>query len=296
MVKLAAMVTAFLISGAAQAPGQQVNPPNWGLDRIDQVSLPLDRIYHYPTTAANVTAYVLDTGVRATHQDFGGRVSGGYDFVDKDTDPSDGNGHGTFVAGMIGGAKYGVAKGIKIVPVRVLDNTGAGTNANILAGIGWVTRNAHKPAVAVMGFGGPRNDAVDAAVQELIASGVSVAVSAGNSSSDTGQFSPARVPEALTVGSSDQQDRAAANSNHGPLLDFYAPGVAVNSAWGTSDTASITLNGIAAPHVAGVAALFLSRVPAATPAQVTRYLVSTSATGQLTGVPLDTANRLIHVN
>jgi subtilisin family serine protease len=299
MAKFTLFVTALLIAGAAPAAAAdagQIDPPNWGLDRIDQRTLPLDRVYHYSAGAENVTAYVVDSGVRATHQDFGGRAGGGYDFVDNDTDPSDGNGHGTFVAGEIGGAKHGVAKRIKIVPVRVLDNNGAGTETSILAGLDWVTRNARKPAVAVLAFGGPANSKLDAAVQKLIAAGVSVIVASGQSGSDAGLFSPARVPEALTVASTDQQDRVQANANHGPLIDLYAPGVAITSTSNASDTATRTLTGIAAPHVAGAAALFLARVPVASPAQVARFLVADATTGQLTGVPPDTANRLAHVN
>jgi subtilisin family serine protease len=299
MAKLAWLVTALLFAGAVPAAAEnaaQPDPPNWGIDRIDQRDLPLDRVYHYTTGAENVTAYVLDSGVRATHQDFGGRVGGGYDFVDNDTDPSDGNGHGTFVAGEIGGAEHGVAKRIKIVPVRVLDNNGAGSDTAILAGLDWVTRNARKPAVAVLAFGGLANAKLDAAVQKLIASGVSVVVASGQSGADAGQFSPARVPEALTVASTDQQDRVQGNANHGPLIDLYAPGVAVTSTWNTGDTATRTLTGIASSHVAGAAALFLARFPAATPAQVARHLVGTATIGRLTGVPTDTANRLLHVN
>jgi subtilisin family serine protease len=291
-------VTRVAPDGQVQAFGQQLNPPSWGLDRIDQRALPLDRVYNYPSDAVNVTAYVLDTGVRATHQDFGGRVRGGYDFVDKDTDPSDGNGHGTFVAGVIGGAKYGVAKGATIVPVRVLNDTGAGAKADILAGIDWVAKNAHKPAIANMSFGGLADDTLDAAVRALIASGVSVSVASGASGTDAGQFSPARVVEALTVASSDQLDRAPSNSNHGPLIDLYAPGVGITSAWSTSDTATVTISGTSAAsaHVAGGAAVFLARFPTATPAQVARHLVATATIGRLAGVPMDTANRLLYVN
>jgi subtilisin family serine protease len=191
-----------------------------------------------------------------------------------------------------------VAKGVTIAPVRVLNNTGAGTNADIIAGIDWVAKNAQKPAVANMSFGGVANDTLDAAVRGLIASGVSVAVASGASGTDAGQFSPARVVEALTIASSDQLDRAPSNSNHGPLIDLYAPGVSITSDWSTNDTASVTISGTSAAsaHVAGGAAVFLGRFPTATPAQVARQLVANATIGRLTGVPADTANRLLSVN
>ncbi|MGH3761165.1 S8 family peptidase [Actinophytocola sp.] len=278
------------------ALGKQVNPQSWGLDRIDQRDLPLDGVYDYPNKAKNVTAYVIDTGVSATHHDFGGRVLPGHDFIDDDADATDGNGHGTFMAGVIGGARFGVAKGATIVPVKVLDDNGSGSTSDVIAGVDWVTANAAKPAVANMSLGGSANTAMDDAVRNSIASGVTYSVVAGGSSSDASNFSPARVPEALTVGSTDRNDCVASFSNFGSVLDLYAPGVEITGPWIGSDTATMTLSGSAsAPHVAGGAALYLQDNPAATPADVAAHLASTATQGVLCNVAPDTANSLLYV-
>jgi subtilisin family serine protease len=280
-----------------RALGEQPNPPSWGLDRIDQRRLPLDLLYRFPNTADNVTAYVIDTGVRATHTDFGGRVSGGIDFVDDDTDPNDGNGHGTFIAGIIGGAKFGVAKKLHIVPVRVLNNAGSGTIADVIAGINWVTQNARRPAVVNMSLGGPANQALDDAVRAAIRAGITFVVPAGSSNSDAGNFSPARVREAITTAATQRNDCVHTASNFGPLIDLYAPGVLITSTWATSDTATITISGtsFSSPHVVGGAAMFLSTNPTATPAQVSAFLIRTATPNVLCNVPPNTANRLLFV-
>lgn len=278
------------------ALGQQTNPPSWGLDRIDQHALPLDGVYNYPNEAENVTAYVIDTGISATHQDFGGRVQPGHDFIDDDADATDGNGHGTFMAGIIGGAQFGVAKGARLVPVKVLDDTGAGSTSDVIAGIDWVTANAAKPAVANMSLGGSANTALDDAVRNSISSGVSYSVVAGSSASDANNFSPARVPEAITVGMTDRNDCVASFSNFGSALDLYAPGVDITGPWIGSDTATMTLSGSAsAPHVAGGAALYLHDNPGASPAEVAAHLTSTATQGVLCNVPPGTANSLLYV-
>ncbi|MGH3880420.1 MAG: S8 family peptidase, partial [Actinophytocola sp.] len=252
--------------------GQQVNPPSWGLDRIDQRNLPLDGVYNYPNEAENVTAYIVDTGISPTHQDFGGRVQPGFD-VGGGNGMSDGNGHGTFMAGVLGGAQFGVAKGVTLVPVKVLDSNGSGTTAGVIAGIDWIAANAAKPAVANVSLGGGANAALDDAVSRAIASGVSFAVAAGGSGTDAAQFSPARVPEALTVGSMGSNDCVASFSNYGSVLDIYAPGVDITGPWIGSDTATNTISGsVAAPHVAGGAALYLHGNPAASPADVAAHL------------------------
>jgi subtilisin family serine protease len=278
-----------------RALGEQPNPPSWGLDRIDQRNLPLDKLYRYATGAPNVTAYVIDTGVRATHQDFGGRVSGGVDFVDDDNNPTDGNGHGTFIAGIIGGARFGVAKEIRIVPVRVLDNSGAGSMADVIAGVDWVAANARKPAVANMSLGGSANPALDAAVRAAIASGVTFVVAAGSSNSDAGNFSPARVPEAITTAATRIDDCVFPASNFGPLIDLYAPGINITSAWATSDTATVTISGtsFSTPHVVGGAALYLAGAPTATPAQVATALINRSTKNILCNPRPNTPNRLL---
>jgi subtilisin family serine protease len=289
-------VDAVVPDGPVHAMGEQVNPP-WGLDRVDQRDLPLDARYRYPNEAQGATAYVLDTGVRATHTEFGGRVLPGYDFVGDDTDASDGNGHGTFVAGIIGGTTHGVAKKIRIVPVKVLDDNGAGSMADVIAGIDWVTAHAVKPAVANLSLGGSPNTALDTAVRNSIASGVSYAVAAGGSASDAGNFSPARVVEALTIGASGPNDCLSSSTNRGSVVDMFAPGVSIPGPWSTSDTAVNTLSGssLSAPHVAGAAGIYLQTHPTATAAQVQTALVAASTKNRLCNVPAGTANRLLYV-
>ena len=260
----------------------------WGIDRIDQRKLPLSGTFSYTNTGAGVTAYVIDTGVRLTHTEFGGRASSGWDFIDNDADASDCNGHGTHVAGTIGGATYGVAKGVDIVAVRVLDCGGSAPWSAIVAGIDFVTADhqAGDPAVANMSLGGGANLAVDLAVKNSIADGVAYAVAAGNSNAQACIFSPARVPAAMTSGASTITDAKASFSNWGTCMDWFAPGQAITSAWRTSDSATNTINGtsMASPHTAGVAALYLESNPAATPATVHKALASTATTRRISGV------------
>ncbi|MFD5243806.1 S8 family peptidase [Amycolatopsis sp. NPDC058340] len=275
----------------------QDNPPSWGLDRVDQADLPLDNKYTYPTKADNVTAYVIDTGVRGSHKDFGDRATGGKDFVDNDDTPNDEHGHGTHVAGTIGGTDHGLAKGVKIVGVRVLDANGSGTTEGVVAGVDWVAANAKGPSVANMSLGGGADDALDAAVKGAIDKGVTFALAAGNESSDAGTTSPARVKEAITVAASDKTDKQASFSNYGSVVDLYAPGVDITSSWATGDDATNTISGtsMAAPHVAGAAALYLSAHPDATPAQVAEGLVGAAADGKISNPTGGTANKLLQV-
>jgi subtilisin family serine protease len=278
--------------------GTQPSPPSWGLDRIDQRNLPRDNSYTYPDSAGQgVTAYIIDTGVRITHSDFGGRASYGYDAVDNDNTAQDGNGHGTHVAGTVAGNAYGVAKKAKIVGVRVLNNSGSGTTAGVVAGIDWVARNAVKPAVANMSLGGGADSTLDAAVRNAVASGVTFAVAAGNENVDASTRSPARVGEAITVGATTSSDARASYSNYGSILDLFAPGSSITSSWHTSDTATNTISGtsMATPHVAGAAALYLAGNPTATPAQVSSALTSAATTGVVTSPGTDSPNRLLYV-
>ncbi|MEU7554301.1 S8 family peptidase [Streptomyces sp. NPDC044571] len=280
------------------ARGTQPGPPSWGLDRIDQRALPLDSSYTYPDKAGEgVTAYIIDTGVRITHQDLGGRASYGYDAVDNDNTAQDGHGHGTHVAGTVAGTTYGVAKKAKIVGVRVLDNNGSGTTAQVVAGIDWVTRNAVKPAVANMSLGGGADSALDTAVRNSIASGITYGVAAGNESTDASTKSPARVAEAITVGATTSADAKASYSNYGSILDIFAPGSSITSSWGTGDTATNTISGtsMATPHVVGAAALYLSQNPSSTPAQVASALVAAATPNVVTGPGSGSPNRLLHV-
>ncbi|MFY1632840.1 S8 family serine peptidase [Solwaraspora sp. WMMB335] len=253
----------------------QVNPPSWGLDRVDQIFAPMNKRYIYPNTAGNVHAYVIDTGVRISHQEFGGRASYGYDFVDNDPVASDCDGHGTHVAGTIGGANYGVAKGVSLVAVRVLDCEGRGTLAGVIGGVDWVTANAVKPAVANMSLGGAPSAVLDAAVESSIASGISYSVAAGNSGADACEESPGRAASAITVGATDEVDFRASFSNYGPCVDIHAPGNHIPSSVASNDTAIDRYSGtsMASPHVAGAAALALSANPGWTPTEVRNFLV-----------------------
>ncbi|GAA2498486.1 hypothetical protein GCM10010406_38770 [Streptomyces thermolineatus] len=268
----------------------------WGLDRIDQSALPLNGSYTYPDSAGQgVTAYVIDTGVRISHTQFGGRAFNGYDAVDGDNVAQDGNGHGTHVAGTIAGSTHGVAKKAKIVGVRVLDNNGSGTTAGVIAGIDWVTANAQKPAVANMSLGGGVSTALDNAVKKSISAGITYAVAAGNSNTNASTSSPARVAEAITVGSTTSSDARSSFSNYGSVLDIFAPGSSITSTWNTSDTATNTISGtsMATPHVAGAAAVYLAGHTSATPTQVRNALVNGATSNVVTSPGTGSPNKLL---
>ncbi|CAM5448926.1 S8 family peptidase [Streptomyces narbonensis] len=282
-----------------RADATQTGAP-WGLDRIDQANLPLNGTYTYPDPAgAGVTAYVIDTGVRVSHAQFGGRAVNGYDAVDGDTVAQDGNGHGTHVATTIAGSTYGVAKAAKIVAVRVLDNAGSGTTAGVIAGIDWVTSHhtAGAPAVANLSLGGGASTALDNAVKNSIADGVTYAVAAGNSGVNASSSSPARVAAAITVGATSNTDAKASWSNYGSVLDLFAPGVSITAGWHTSDTATNTISGtsMATPHVAGAAAVYLAGHTSATPAQVATALVNGSTPNKVTSPGSGSPNRLLRL-
>ncbi|MFF4751214.1 S8 family peptidase [Streptomyces sp. NPDC002514] len=275
----------------------QSNAP-WGLDRVDQTSLPLSGTYTYPDSAdSGVTAYVIDTGVRITHTQISGRASYGYDAVDGDTTASDGNGHGTHVATTIAGSTYGVAKKAKIVAVRVLDNSGSGTTAGVIAGIDWVTANHSGPSVANLSLGGGASTTLDTAVRNSIASGVTYAIAAGNNGLNASSYSPARVTEAITVGATTNTDAKASYSNYGTVLDLFAPGSSITAGYNTSDTATAVLSGtsMATPHVAGAAAVYLAGHASATPAQVATALVNAATSNVLSGVGTGSPNKLLKV-
>ncbi|MFI5929061.1 S8 family peptidase [Micromonospora sp. NPDC051543] len=281
--------------------GTQPNPPSWGLDRVDQRNLPLDSSYTYPNTATNVHAYIVDTGINFAHNDFGGRATSGYDAVDGGS-ADDCNGHGTHVAGTVGGSSYGLAKGVQLVGVRVLNCSGSGTNAGVIGGIDWVTANAIKPAVANMSLGGSANSSLDTAINNSINSGVTYAVAAGNGNAlgvrqNACNYSPARVASAITVGATQNNDAAASFSNFGTCVDILAPGVNITSAWYNGNTATNTISGtsMASPHVAGAAALALSANPSWTPQQVRDYLVGNSTPNVVTNVGTGTPNQLLYV-
>ena len=253
------------------------SPATWGLDRIDQRSLPLNNAFSYLNTGAGVTAYVIDTGIRFDHAQFGGRAVSGTDTVDGGS-ADDCHGHGTHVAGTVGGSTHGVAKGVRLVAVRVLNCSGSGTNSGVIAGIDWVTANhtAGAPAVANMSLGGSASSAVDTAVNNSINDGVTYAVAAGNGifgglfHANACNYSPARVPNAITVSATSSSDTKASWANYGSCVDWFAPGVSITSAWYTSSTATNTISGtsMATPHTAGVAALYLQSDPGASPATV----------------------------
>ncbi|MCB2383176.1 S8 family peptidase [Shewanella sp. SR1] len=269
--------------------------PTWGIDRIDQRNLPLDNNYHTDYDGSGVTAFVIDTGVLNTHNEFGGRASSGYDFIDNDYDATDCNGHGTHVAGTIGGSTYGVAKNVNVVGVRVLNCSGSGSNSGVIAGINWVKNNASGPAVANMSLGGGASQATDDAVNAAVAAGITFVVAAGNDNSNACNYSPARAADAITVGSTTSNDSRSSFSNYGTCLDIYAPGSSITSSWYTSNSATNTISGtsMASPHVAGVAALYLDENPNLSPAQVTNLLKTRATADKVTDAKTGSPNKLL---
>lgn len=256
----------------------------WGLDRIDQANLPLDSNYTYTPDGTGVNAYVIDTGIMVGHSDFNGRAQNGWDFVDNDSVANDCNGHGTHVAGTIASTTWGVAKNVTVTGIRVLDCAGSGSNADVIAGVDWVTANAVQPAVANMSLGGGSSTALDNAVQAAIDSGVTFAVAAGNSNSDACIGSPNRVGDALTVASSTSSDARSSFSSWGSCIDLFAPGSSIISTWNNGGTNTISGTSMASPHVAGVVALYLQDNPIANPAAVNAAIVGNAVSGKISDV------------
>jgi subtilisin family serine protease len=284
--------------GEVQASVTQTGA-TWGIDRIDQRDRPLSTTFTYLNTGLGVRAYIVDTGMRLSHSQFVGRASSGYDAVDGGS-ADDCNGHGTHVAGTVGGTLHGVAKGVSLVAVRVLNCQGSGTNAGVIAGVDWVANNAVKPAVANMSLGGGANTTLDNAVKNAVSRGITFVVAAGNGNflgiaQNACNYSPARVPEAITVGATTSSDAKASYSNYGSCLDIFAPGSSILSAWYTSDTATNTISGtsMASPHVAGVAALYLQSNPTATPATVVGALTANASLNKVTSPGSGSPNRLL---
>lgn len=275
----------------------------WGLDRIDQVTRPLDGLYHYNYTGAGVNAFIIDSGIRADHIEFTGRLKPGYN-VEKDsagvissTNTADCNGHGTHVSGTVGGTVLGVAKGVTIIPVRVLDCGGSGSSSGVIAGINWVAASPLRPAVANMSLGmSAVSTAVNSAVAGAVGQGVTMVVAAGNSNVDACTTSPASEPSAITVGATDNTDARASYSNFGNCLDLFAPGSSITSAWYTGSNAAAVLSGtsMASPHVTGVAALALAANPTASPVDVTAFLKAQASANQLTSIGTGSPNLLVY--
>lgn len=268
----------------------------WGIDRVDQRELPLNQTYLYTASGKGVHAYIIDTGIRVSHGEFGGRADHSFDSVNDGRDGDDCNGHGTHVAGTVGGNVYGVAKNVRLHAVRVLDCQGSGTMAGVVAGVDWVTQNRQLPAVANMSLGGGADQALDDALRRSIAAGVTYVVAAGNDSQDACQSSPARTPEAITVGASTDGDARASFSNWGTCVDLFAPGQNITSSWNTDDGATKVLSGtsMATPHVTGVAALFLERNPTTPPDGVASALVQNATKDKVTNAGSCTPNRLMY--
>lgn len=267
----------------------------WGLDRIDQRKLPLNTTYAYSGDGTGVTVYIIDTGIRTTHEEFGGRATSGFSAVGEPDGSYACYWHGTHVAGAVGGATYGVAKGVSLVGVQVFDCDGKGTVSTAIAGVEWVTANHVKPAVANMSLAGSASRALDQAVANSIAAGVTYVVAAGNEQTDACKYSPARAAAAITVGSTTASDARAATSNYGGCLDLFAPGdnIPSPSAWSDVSTANMGGTSMAAPHVAGVAALVLQGDSRTTPSLVTQAILSNATKGKLTGIGRS-PNRLLH--
>lgn len=269
--------------------------PVWGLDRIDQHNLPLSKSFSYNKTGSAVNAYIVDTGILASHQEFNGRVQTGYSAIADNNGTNDCNGHGTHVAGTVGGSTYGIAKNVGLVPVRVLDCAGSGAMSGVIAGLDWIIQNGRKPAVVNMSLGGSAYSTLDTAIDNLFNNGYVPVVAAGNSNTDACTSSPARAGKAITVAATDSTDTRASYSNYGSCVDLFAPGSQITSAWIGSNSSAATASGtsMASPHVAGVVATMLENNSTATPQSITDQLLNQS-TINLIQNPMSSPNRLLY--
>ncbi|EXD18495.1 S8 family peptidase [Acinetobacter baumannii] len=269
--------------------------PDWGLDRIDQKALPLNSAYSYLQTGSGTTAYIVDTGILSSNQEFSGRVLSGYTAISDGNGTTDCNGHGTHVAGTVGGTTYGVAKNVNLVPIRILGCDGSGASSNVIAGLDWILKNGKKPAVVNMSLGGATSSSLDSAVENLFNNGYVMVVAAGNSNTDACTSSPARVSKAITVAATDNTDTRASYSNYGSCVDIFAPGSQINSSWIGSNTATKILNGtsMATPHVAGVVAEMLQSTPTASPQTISTNLLN-QASSNVVKNPSGSPNRLLY--
>jgi subtilisin family serine protease len=278
----------------------QTNPPSWGLDRVDQRTLPFSNSFTANAYGAGVDVYIVDTGISTTHTDFSGRLRSGFSAINDSRGSNDCNGHGTHVAGTTAGTAYGVAKAASIIPVRVLDCAGSGSNTGVIAGLDWIIANhaAGTPAVANMSLGGGASAALDTAVQNVINDGVVMAVAAGNSNANACNYSPARASNAITVGATERTDVRASYSNFGTCLDIFAPGSSITSAWINSTTATSTISGtsMASPHVAGVAAVLLGTNPTSTPAEIAAKLRASATPNLVTSAGTGSPNYLLYLD
>jgi subtilisin family serine protease len=264
----------------------------WGIDRIDQRSRPLSGTYTYTSTGSGVTAYIIDTGIQTSHSQFGGRAAVAYDALGGNG--QDCNGHGTHVAGTVGSATYGVAKGVALRAVRVLDCNGSGSTSGVIAGMNWVASHHVAKSVANMSLGGGYSSSTNSAANSLASSGVFLAVAAGNSNANACNYSPSSAANTTTVAASTSSDARASYSNYGGCVDLYAPGSSITSTWLNGGTNTISGTSMATPHVTGVAALYKATYGDASYSTIRSWLTTNATANVITGNPTGTPNKLLY--